>query len=301
MPTVTRRTSLQLAAAAALGLTFAGAARAHAQDPNVRYLGYTEDDQKLPYAKYFVSHTAPVPQRITDALAGPIAPERIPSLSRLPEDLAEPGYSEIECGYGQSADGVLWVAALTPMPGVTAVMWDWWFGWHSTESARYKLWHPDAHSFAALAEDRTAWPVSDREKYIDNTTFVDEYIGDRMEQLAITFRDPASGAIAVPEGSTVIYGRVGSSVAPVDLGWLAHQVRPTADGAEMRSRFYLNVPGLHPLDPVHTEQALRRGSTELLRNAILDLDFARDLLAHCGAEMNHLAGFLPDLWAEFGR
>ncbi|MFF3411646.1 DAPG hydrolase family protein [Streptomyces sp. NPDC002742] len=26
--------------------------------------------------------------------------------------------------------------------GVTAQMWEWWFGWHNTESARYELWFP---------------------------------------------------------------------------------------------------------------------------------------------------------------
>jgi len=33
---------------------------------------------------------------------------------------------------------------------------------------------------------------------------------------------------------------------------------------------------------------------------VLGLDLARDLLLHCGQEMNHLAGFLPELHAEFG-
>ncbi|MGW1742143.1 hypothetical protein ACWCPQ_25445 [Nocardia sp. NPDC001965] len=32
---------------------------------------------------------------------------------------------------------------------------------------------------------------------------------------------------------------------------------------------------------------------------ILRLDLARDLLYHCGQDMRHLAGFLPELYREF--
>ena len=38
------------------------------------------------------------------------------------------------------------VAVRTDMLGVGALMWDWWIGWHATDTARDKLWHPDAHA-----------------------------------------------------------------------------------------------------------------------------------------------------------
>ena len=38
------------------------------------------------------------------------------------------------------------------MPGVTPQMWEWWFGWHGSDSRRYKLWHPRAHVSAHWAD-----------------------------------------------------------------------------------------------------------------------------------------------------
>ena len=192
------------------------------------------------------------------------------------------------------------VAVRTVMPRVTAAMWDWWFGWHSAEAARYKLWHPDAHLYADLAEDRTAQPVPNRAKYIGNTSFVDEYVGPKLQQLGIGFRDPVAHGFVVPADQTIVFGRVGSSIAPVDLGWLAHQVRPVDGGAEMRSRFHLNSRGLHMPDVKQAACAVRRGASVDPTDLTLGLDLARDLLMHCGQEMNHLAGFLPELYAEFG-
>ncbi|TFI44682.1 hypothetical protein E4P29_06615 [Rhodococcus sp. 1R11] len=266
-----------------------------------RYQGYRDVDRGQPYAHFFTERTTPAPAVVTDAVEGqPTPPDRIPQFDSITTDLAPTGYSTIETGYGRRADGMTFVAVRTAMPRVTAAMWDWWFGWHSAEAARYKLWHPDAHLHAALAEDRTARAIPDKAKYIGNTSFVDEYVGPKLQQLGIGFRDPVAHGFAVPEDQTVVFGRVGSSIAPVDLGWLAHQVRPVQGGAEMRSRFYLNLRGLHAPDPKQAVCAVRRGASVDPSDLVLGLDLARDLLLHCGQEMNHLAGFLPELHAEFG-
>lgn len=266
-----------------------------------RYQGYREADRNLPYARYMAPRTTPAPAVVADAYAGPaLAPESIPGFDAITTDLASTGYSTIETGYGRRADGVTFVAVRTVMPRVTAAMWDWWFGWHSTEAARYKLWHPDAHLYADLAEDRTSLDIPDKAKYIGNTTFVDEYVGPKLQQLGIAFRDPIAHGFDVPADQTIVFGRVGSSIAPVDLGWLAHQVRPVDGGAEMRSRFFLNLRGLHVPDVKQAACAVGRGASVDPTDLVLGLDLARDLLLHCGQEMNHLAGFLPELYAEFG-
>ena len=106
---------------------------------------------------------------------------------------------------------------------------------------------------------------------------------------------------SVPADQTLIFGRVGSSIAPVDLGWLAHQVRPIRGGAEMRSRFFLNIRGLHVPDLPQAACAIARGASVDPTDLFLGIDLARDLLMHCGQEMNHLAGFLPELYEEFHR
>ncbi|MCJ0891565.1 hypothetical protein MTX35_05185 [Rhodococcus sp. ARC_M12] len=266
-----------------------------------RYQGYRDTDRERPYARFMAQRTTPAQEAVTEAYAGPaLAPDSVPEFDSITTDLAPTGYSAVETGYGRRADGVTFVAVRTVMPRVTAAMWDWWFGWHSTEAARYKLWHPDAHLYAALADDRTALDIPDKAKYIGNTTFVDEYVGPKLQQLGIGFRDPIAHGFDVPADQTIVFGRVGSSIAPVDLGWLAHQVRPVAGGAEMRSRFHLNLRGLRVPDVKQAACAVQRGASVDPTDLVLGLDLARELMLHCGQEMNHLAGFLPELYAEFG-
>ncbi|MEH3155692.1 MAG: hypothetical protein PGN29_10195 [Gordonia paraffinivorans] len=266
---------------------------------SVRYRGYRAEDHAGPYAKYFTPHTDPPQQGVADAVAGgPLAPASIPPFERIADDLRPTGYSPIEFGYGQRPDGVLFVAALTTMPRNTAAMWDWWFGWHSDESAKYKLWHPDAHEYASMKKDTTSATIPDRARYVGNTSYVDELIGPKLQQLGIAFRDPRSIGLTVPDGHTIIAGRVGSSIAPVDLGWLAHQVRPVSGGVEMRSRFHLNIRGLHVPDLAQAACAIGRGASVDPGDLVLGVDFARDLLLHCGQEMNHLSRFLPELHRE---
>ena len=270
------------------------------QDCTVRYQGYRPQDQTRPYAQFMAEHTTRAPQHVLDAFEGPpLAEESIPPFAAMQTDLGRSGYSEIETGYGRQAGGVLFVAVRTVMPQVTPAMWDWWFGWHSVEAARYKLWHPDAHLYASLKHDLTGADIADKQKYVGNTTYVDEYVGPKLQQLGIEFRDPIAHGFDVPPDQTLILGRVGSSIVPVDLGWLAHQVRPIDGGSEMRSRFYLNIRGLHLPNLEQAACAVRRGASVDPRDLVLSLSVAKDLLLHCGQEMNHLAGFLPELHAQF--
>lgn len=312
MVVLSRRAALRTAAigAAAAGLRAQSADAATPTDQrsstNVnerRYLGCSPADLKKPYAKYMQPATLPPQPQVTKAVWAPPTPAaRIPAFANLADDLNGPGYSAVENGYGMLADGrTVWAAALTRMPGVTAAMWDWWFGWHSSESARYRLWHPDAHAYAAIANDtRGNRRLTDRQRYIGNTSYVDEFIGGQLEQLAISFDDPAAAGFKTSATNTVVYGRVGSSGAGLEMGYLAHQVRPMRGGAEMRSRFYLNIPGAHVVDPTAALAAHNRGDGPMLAQPLpFTVPSARTVLEHCGREMNHLASFLPRLYREF--
>lgn len=210
-----------------------------------RYLGYRAADRAQPYARFFRPRTEPVQDHVQRALVAGTSPAELGcTLDELPERLAADGYEPMETGW-TTASGVLQVNVLTRMPRVTAQMWSWWFGWHGPESARYKLWNPDAHQFAALGEDRRSVPgIDDRARYIGNVSYVDEYIGGELHRLAIRFVEPEVLGIADRPGTVHICARVGLSALPVAFGWLVHQVRPTDDGAEMRSRFFLNTPQL---------------------------------------------------------
>jgi DAPG hydrolase PhiG domain len=263
-----------------------------------RYLGYREADLAKPYAKFFLPDSLPMQPHVPPALWEGMAPSEYGyDIDDAPRLMSRPGYRKLETGWTTMDSGIVVVACLTDMPGVTAEMWDWWFAWHSCESARYKLWHPDAHQYSAVGEsrqqDRT---LTDRQRYVGNVSFVDEYVGGQLTPLAIRFFDPSRLGFEESPGGTVIAARVGAGTAPVAFGWIVHQVRPTGDGAEMRSRFFLNhVAHLElPAGSVPEPPAGRKpaGAPDM---AALGMA----LLSHCAVEMNHLATFLPALHEEF--
>ena len=275
-----------------------------------RYLGYRDADLSRPYAEFMAPATAPVQPHVLQALAAGMAPPELAhGVDEVADRLARPGHERLETGWTRLASGVVVVAVRTAMPGCTAAMWDWWFAWHSTETARYKLWHPDAHRYAAIAEDRRAdRGLTDRQRYVGNVSYVDEYIGGRLQRLAIRFLDPERLGLTAAPGTTHVCARVTLSALPVAIGWLVHQVRPTDDGVEMRSRFFLNdvalldlprraLPGSAAARLLGSRPA--RAVAPLAVGPIASLAMPRtlgaDLLHHCAAEMNHLAGFLPRL------
>ena len=279
-----------------------------------RQLGLSEPEQQRPFAHFFAPTLRPLQSPARDALlAGRVPRELGLEVDDVVRHLSAPGYQGLETGWTRTRGGTLLVACLTDMPGVTAAMWDWWFGWHSTESARYKLWHPAAHRYSGIADDRSGdRSLTDRQRYIGNVSYVDEYVGATYTRLAIRFFDPARLGFEDSPGTTHICARVGLSDVPVAAGWIVHQVRPTEDGCEMRSRFFLghaqvlDVPPHSVSEPLAGRvltSALGRGAlapvvTAVGRSRTPDA-MGHDLLHHCASEMNHLAGFLPALHAEF--
>lgn len=264
------------------------------------YLGMAKDDLNgMWYAKYWNPVMAPLPEHILEALSvGPQSAPLLPALDQV-ATLVEPGYQALENGYGLSEHGAAVVAALTIMPNVTPAMWDWWFGWHGSDSRRYKLWNPSAHLYAAWKDGLVDNPgKTDRDGYLNRTSFIDEYVGSTKMSLALHFVPPHTmgfddKALADPEVATAVCGRVGLSEVPIDSGYLVHYVRRTPKGSEMRSRFWLggNYMVSRDGDVVTPTTAERHDATTLWQ--------AYSLLVHCAKEMNHLARFLPDIYKEY--
>jgi hypothetical protein len=268
----------------------------HPQPKRELYLGVRAGDlDGKPYAKYWNPQMAPLSPHAREAVVvGPVASALLPPLAEAPR-LLESGDQELENGFGLCDDGSLHVAVRTEMPNVAPAMWDWWFGWHSDEPQRYKLWHPRAHVYAAW--DRPPSGAAGRERYLGRVSFVDEYLGSELSRIAVQFVPPA--LLGFNEGAlgdgALICARIGFTDHPLDFGWLIHHVRRVAGGAEMRSRFFIG--GAHGA----VRGAGRAG--EVAARAIgrfvkPTLDNGRDLLVHCAQEMAHLAAFLPALHDE---
>jgi len=267
------------------------------------YLGMRPGDlDGKPYARFWQPDMAPVQPQVAAAL---LHGEEARELGVELEDAArllEPGYLPLENGVTTLASGRTYVAALTRMPKATGAMFEWWMGWHYMEAQRYKLWHPRAHVANGTREMRGDDPgLSDREKYM-TSHYVTEYIGSGLQKIVITFFDPAElvGADAdLTAGgiSALVCGRVDLQQAPITIGYLIHQIRQTREGAEMRSRFWVGKPELRG----NRKNGLpnRLLGSRFVRRRAAPPNMGADLLVHCGMEMNHLAGFLPELYAEY--
>lgn len=265
-----------------------------------RYLGMRATGLAgKPYAPFWNPRMAPLAEHVREAVAqGPVAaPLFLPFADAA--RLLEPDHEAMETGYGLGDDGALYVAVRTAMPGVSPAMVDWWFGWHSEEPERYKLWHPRAHVHAAW-ETPPGAGTRGRDRYVGHVSLVDEYLGSNLGRYAIRFIRPGElgldeRALGDAEQATAVCARVGFAGVPLEIGYLVHHVRRTAEGAEMRSRFWVGGPFAGARGGGLAARALVRLARPWHRPTPRN---GQELLVHCAQEMTHLASFLPRLCAE---
>jgi hypothetical protein len=238
---------------------------------------------------------SPVPRNVEDAIGRGTQRGSLPAPSEAAAFLS----SQKELGHAamRAEDGRLLVTTTTELPDVTPDMIDWWFGWHLSHSERYRLWHPTAHVRSVVKEDRSAL-VGSRECYVNNTSFVDEYIGSVLMKLAISFLPPGefgfSGDAAGSE--TVVCARTADRSRHADAGFLVHRVFATPGGSRMQSVFWLGE--IMPKVPLLGPLAAALLNRPLMRRLLVPDSLGLALLRHCSEEMNHLAKFLPRLYRD---
>ncbi len=256
-----------------------------------------------PYAKYFNGDLW-LHDEVLPALAAPMDPAQ----ALAPEEinrLLDPGYLPGETGYCVLPDGSAYVASKVPFKGVPIEAFRWWWWWHSVESERYTLWYPHNHVSAERADrDKLTAPgLSDEDRYVPSTHKVVEYIGPRLVEIYIDFVDPSEMGLDMARARQqgVVHGCAWVRLQKPDLRFvrMAHLARPTADGFELRSRYWiardlrLTTPfGRIPV-PARALSGLK-GSTKRLMSA------AYEQLLHDQIEFTHLSTFLAEIHAEFG-
>ncbi|MEL6851636.1 MAG: FAD-binding protein, partial [Bacteroidota bacterium] len=258
------------------------------------YLGFNAKDLQSAYASFYQENMVAVQEGIVAHSKKSLPWGTLPDVDNMAY-LEKAGDTATETGYAIAEDGSIAVAVKTLLPQTTPEMWDWWFGWHGSENARYKLWHPKAHLSARWADERK--DVC----YIGRTSLIEEYIGENPLEAAIQFKSPlefgfSADALNHREKAVYICARLGHAKFPVDFGYLVHQIRQTPAGTEMRSRFW--VGGQYVA--ARTDNLINKAAVKVLKTfQSLPKNFGQDLLLHCAEEMSHLDSILPQLYATY--
>lgn len=207
----------------------------------------TTNEKKFTYAKYFTYPTEAFPaekQGILDG--GSLSDDQMMKITER-KNLMEPGYQEVETGYGVMSDGTGYVANMTFMPGVTTEMLEWWFAWHSLEDCRYKIWNPEGHYYARTQDMQKTMShnMPMRERTWGTTRDVKADMGNGPEDLVIEFKQPSEMGfdeelIGTKECSTMmcanIHGPMAGEGMPMVMVMAAREVE---GGLEVRTRIWL--------------------------------------------------------------
>jgi len=248
----------------------------------------TEEEKNGPLYKYYIRPLVPAPQERYNMAELPSDP----SMGLLAEDmnkLLDPGYLPIEVGFCNLPNGCAMLANLTPMPGVTPEMFDFWFAWHGVEAMRYKIWNHDDHYFVQTQNMEKALDksLSLKERYWDTVHHVEEDCNMGKQTIFINFRNPADIGFD-PEKLKNFDGTVvcaGNEQSPTIM---VHCIRRVPGGCELRSRFFMgyNVVNGKP------HKMLPEGVT-------MPLAPVQALLKHNIKEFTNLAAILPEVYNEF--
>ncbi|NTV90279.1 MAG: phloretin hydrolase [Clostridiales bacterium] len=250
----------------------------------------TDNERKLSYAKYWDRELAPIP---ADKLAIAAGPACDPSKALKVEDrnkFISDEDSGIEMGFCIMEDGTGFVANSTFMPRVTPEMFDWWFGWHSVEDLRYKIWDKEDHYYARA--DKREYVLDKNVPEAQKTWGVNhdilEDIGLGPEKINLCFKCPTDLGYDLEKVGTkncaAMVCAVGEGSAPA----LMTHIATVVDGGIMfRSRFWMGY-------------GLVDGKlVKLIPDGVRIPEIVpRSLFGHNIKEYSNLASFLPEIYEE---
>jgi len=220
---------------------------------------------------------------------------------RALDRLLDPAPLEVETGWCMLPDGVAYAAVRTEMPGVTAEMVEWWFGWHPHDSLRYQIWFPGAHESTTYEPPR----VTGAQPHWGAVVHPVEDIGLGMEPLRIAFLPPtrlgfSTDALDDPRVATIVGGLVGDDRRRVQHTLMVHVYLAAPDGLVLRSRFWMGA-AIRPYGPALFANPVGRAiNHRVVRRLFVPRRAPRIMAEHCAAEYAHLAALLPELHARWG-
>ena len=251
----------------------------------------TEEERKLPYAKYFDRPLAPIPQEKLDIWKGPMADPALATPIERRNDFLD-GKVKLEVGFTVAPNGTGFVANSTFMPGVTAEMFDWWFGSHTVGSAlSYKICDKEDHySAGAMNPEYVLDPAGpNNQKTWGVTHDILEDIGLGPDPLKLTFHKPSDlgydmSKIGTPTCTTMVCASGVSQVAAV----MTHKAVSAEGGIWLKSHFWMG----YGMDD-------QGNLVKLLPEGVSVPEMGpRALFGHNIKEFTNLASLLPELYAE---
>lgn len=255
----------------------------------------TAEDRAKSYAKYYYKALPPVRREVLDVLErGPISPDLATRVHDR-NDLLKYGSMRNEIGYCVLPDGTGYAAMLTPMPGVTLEMLDWWFMWHAVDGLRYRIWCPTEHFGAKVAPDSLArrldQALSYRERTWGTTDFVCENVGNGPASIYISFQSPGdygldSSLLTSPVAQTAICANAGLAEPQIPVITFMHVAREVDRGIELRSCFWEGW------------QIIDGSPVNVLSQSGVRVEAVRGCAYHCAVEYTNLASILPELYQE---
>jgi hypothetical protein len=259
-----------------------------------------------PYEQFFDGHLW-LHDDVLPALREPMDPAD--ALRPDPEglnSLLDAGYHSVENGYCELADGTGYVAGRIPFPGCTGEMLHWWYWWCAEEPARFTLWYPYNH-IAAEPADRevlTRPGLTDEQRHIGTTQYIDQYIGTQRPQVALDYLDPAE--LGFDTSRFAEAGIVAHSCSrgrlrrpPIESVTLVHLARRADDGFELRSRYWIGHD--ITLRAFGRKVPLGRAAARLVRRRLGGQRAAYEQLHHHLIEFTHLSTFLADIHRMFSN
>lgn len=252
----------------------------------------TEEEKKLPYAKYFFAPMAEIPQEKLDIWHADMADPALATPIERRNDFLDDKDIKLPIGFTVAPNGTGFVANVTFMPGVTPEMIDWWFGWHCVGSdLRYKIWDPEDHYYArAMQPDYVLDPkVPLNQKTWGVTHDILENIGLGPDPLKLSFKKPSDlgydmAKIGTSTCSTMVCA-VGVSGSPAVM---THKAIAAESGIWFKSHFWMGY-GLNEQGEI----------VKLVPDgASVPEAVPRALFGHNIKEFSNLAAILPKVYAE---